>query len=72
MMSLRVLEFTLVAPSPGSHRRWTRRHACRAEHAGLDESASARAVGAMDAVMVDREGRIRLQIFKPGDYYEPA
>jgi hypothetical protein len=26
----------------------------------------------MDAVQVDQEGRIRLRILKPGDYYEPA
>ena len=26
----------------------------------------------MDAVQVDQEGRIRLGILKPGDYYEPA
>jgi hypothetical protein len=42
------------------------------EYAGLDESASAREAGDMDAVKVDREGRIWLQILKPGDYYEPA
>lgn len=71
-MSQTVLGFILTTPVRVPIDVRLEPHACRMEHAGLDESASAMEVVAMDAVKVDREGRIWLQILKPGDYYEPA